>query len=49
VPADLVSAAVAHFGEASVVDLSVVAGYYGALCLVARCLNPELAGGHPHP
>jgi 4-carboxymuconolactone decarboxylase len=49
VPADLVSEAVAHFGEASVVDLSVVAGYYGALCLVARCLNPELAGGHPHP
>ena len=49
VPAALVTEAIARFGETSVVDLSVVAGYYGALCLVARCLNPELAGGHAHP
>jgi 4-carboxymuconolactone decarboxylase len=44
VPAELVAEAITRFGEASVVDLSVVAGYYSALCLVARCLSPELAG-----
>jgi 4-carboxymuconolactone decarboxylase len=44
VPEPLVARAIAQFGETSVVDLSVVAGYYGALCLVARCLNPDLAG-----